>query len=402
MDAPTPAAAFAAWIKERRQALDLTQAALAQRAGCSVETIRKIEAGTRRPSPPVAQLLADCLEVAPDQRARFLQQARGGPAGPAAPPAGLPAAARAGRPLPVPLTALVGRAADLARARALLGRGGVRLLTLIGPGGVGKTRLALQLATDLQPDFADGAYFISLAAVHDPALVDTAIAAALGVQEVAHQPLAARLRSYLRDQAALLVLDNFEQVGPAAPLLVDLLEGAPHLRMVVTSRAVLQVRGERVLPVPPLAVPEPGDGSLADLAHSPAVALFLARALESQPALALTDAHLAAVGEICRRLEGLPLAIELAAARVALFSPPALLARLTRLAPAPALDLLTGGYRDLPARQQTLRATIAWSYALLDPAEQQWLRWLAIFEGGCTAAAAAAIAVGSDEGLGVG
>jgi predicted ATPase len=304
----------------------------------------------------------------------------------------------------VPPTRLIGREAELARATALLRGEGVRLLTLTGPPGVGKTRLALALAHDLRdadgaPDGAplpDGVALVPLAAVADPALVLPAVAAGLGVPEPRSggstlDALAGRLAG----RRLLLVLDNLEQLTAAAPDVAALLARCPGLAVLATSRAPLRLRGEREFPVPPLALPDAAapDGwagpDRAALEACPAVALFLERAGDARSDPAPTDADLAAVAELCRRLDGLPLAIELAAARAKVLPPRALLARLTR-----ALPLLTEGARDLPARQRTLRDAIAWSYDLLEPGEQALFRRLAVFPGDFDFAAAGAVDAG--------
>jgi predicted ATPase/DNA-binding SARP family transcriptional activator len=303
--------------------------------------------------------------------------------------------------LPVPLTPLLGREQEVGAVRALLLQDDARLVTLTGPPGVGKSRLGLQVAADLLQDFPDGVFLVLLAPVTDPRLVLSTIAQALGVRESAGQLLSESLRRHLVDKQALLLLDNFEQVLAAGPELAELLASAPRLKILVTSRAALRVRGEREFPVPPLAVPDLRRlPPLPALTRYPAVALFIQRAVSVRPEFALMPENAAAVAEICCRLDGLPLAIELAAARVKLLPPQALLARLVGagLVPAPGgrpqrspLQLLTGGARDLPARQQTLRDTIGWSYDLLNPEEQKLLRRLGVFGGGCTIAAAEAV-----------
>ena len=282
--------------------------------------------------------------------------------------------------LPLQPTPFLGRERELAAVGTLLRTPSMRLLTVTGPGGTGKTRLALQAAADALDHFADGVWFVNLAPIGDPALVVSTIAQVLGVQEHGQQPLGDLLTHYLRDKALLLLLDNFEQVTAAAPAVADLLGVAPRLRVLVTSRAPLHLRGEHEYSVPPFAVPDPQHlPALATLTQYDAVRLFVERAQEVRADFAVTNANAPAVAEICVRLDGLPLAIELAAARVRLFPPQALLARL-----GSRLKLLTGGARDLPARQQTLRGAIDWSYSLLQPDEQVLFARLAVFVGGRT------------------
>jgi predicted ATPase len=260
----------------------------------------------------------------------------------------------------------------------------VRLLTLTGPGGTGKTRLGLQVAADLLEDFESGVFFVPLEALRDPTLVASSIARTLGLQDRAGQVLLDSLRESLQDKQMLLVLDNFEQVVAAAPLVAELLAACPRLKCLVTSRVVLRLRGEHEFPVPPLDLPDPRHLPAMDtLSQYAAVELFIQRALALKPDLRVDNATAPAVVAICVRLEGLPLAIELAAARIKLFPPQALLARLGR-----RLELLRGGTRDMPERHQTLRHAIAWSYDLLEAGEQALFRRLAVFAGGCTLEAA--------------
>src|SRR5579883_1798158 len=289
--------------------------------------------------------------------------------------------------LPTQLTPLIGRQQEVANVCRLLRSPQVRLLTLTGTGGVGKTRLALQVVAALIEDFADGVYSIPLAPISDPDLILPTIAQALGLRESAAGSFHALLQAALQDKQMLLSLDNFEQVLPAASQLTELLAACPGLKLLVTSRAVLRVQGEQEFPVSPLALPNlkhlPEPEALADYA---AVALFLQRAQAVMPTFQLTTANASAVAEICVHLDGLPLAIELAAARIKLLPPQALLARLGR-----RLEILMSRAQDVPKRQQTLRNTIAWSCQLLDPAEQRLFRRLSVFVGGCTLEAIEAV-----------
>jgi predicted ATPase/DNA-binding CsgD family transcriptional regulator len=278
--------------------------------------------------------------------------------------------------LPRPLTSFVGRERELAEARRLLA--GSCLLTLTGPGGSGKTRLSIELAAGAAGDYPDGVYFVRLAPVRDPGLVPSSIAQGIGLPDSRDRPLLEHLASYLRDRKLLIVLDNFEHLLPAASVVAELLSGAGGLRIVVSSRAPLRVSGEQECPVPPLVLPdEQPQGELASVAACESVRLFAERAAAVAPGFAVDEQNAVAVAQIVRRLDGLPLAIELAAARVKLLPPEAICGRLEH-----SLGLLTGGSRDLPRRQQTLRATIEWSYDLLDEQARSLLAACSVFRGG--------------------
>ncbi|HEX8218525.1 MAG TPA: tetratricopeptide repeat protein [Chloroflexia bacterium] len=390
---------FGEWLKQGRKERDLTQLDLADQIGCSVATIQKIEAGLRRPSRQVAQLLADFFRVPEDDRASFVQFARGtslasdrdepdfdapldtgeveevvghSPAE--------PAPGKAASNLTAPITSIVGREEEIARLSERLGSERVRLLTLTGPPGIGKTRLAIEVGIGAWDGFEDGVFFVPLAGVRDPGLVAPAIAEALGMRDTGLQPTNESLRAYLHDKRMLLVLDNFEQVVQAAPGIVGLLQTAPGLKALVTSRAALNVLGEQQFPIAPLPLPEltslPAPEVLLDY---PSIRLFVERAQACNPAFELTHDNAPAVAAICARLDGLPLAIELVAARIKLLSPQALLPRLSN-----SLSFVKGGHKDLPARQQTLQDAIAWSYDLLDEGEKALFARLSVFSGGCT------------------
>lgn len=378
--------AFGAWLKQRRHELDLTREELARRASCSAVTIRKIEEGGRRPSKQMAEALANVFSIPAEERAGFVAFARAGQVAESASAVSSASArtpwrrrARSPTNVPVPLTSLIGREREVAAVINYLLRDELRLVTLSGPPGIGKTRLGLRVAAELNHDFEDGVFFIPLAPITDPALVIPTIAKTLGVQE-SSAPLLANVAGFLRSKHVLLLLDNFEQVIAAAPQLVELLSACPLLKALVTSREVLNVRGEHVFAVPPLELPQRASGRpVGELSHNPAVALFVARAQALKSDLVLSEANAPTIVEICLRLDGLPLAIELAAARVNLFSPEQIRERLHQ-----RLELLAVGPRDSDARHHTLRAAIAWSYDLLHADEQRLFARLSVFVGGAT------------------
>ena len=294
--------------------------------------------------------------------------------------------------IPAPLTPLVGRRLELAALTSLVRSGDARLLTLTGPGGTGKTRLALECAWELISDLSDGVVFVDLAPITDPALVAPQILRALELDEQPGTPVVETLKEVLRGRHVLLVLDNFERVLDAGPLVTQLLTAAPELKALVTSRVVLHLSGEHEYPVPPLALPDLERAGVETLERSEAVELFVARARAVSPAFRLTAENVRVVAALCVALDGLPLAIELAAARTRLLAPEAMLELLQN-----RLELLTAGPRDAPARQRTLRATLDWSFELLDRGEQRVLAELAVFAGGSTLEAAEAVC-GTDLG----
>jgi predicted ATPase/class 3 adenylate cyclase len=296
--------------------------------------------------------------------------------------------------LPLQLTSFVGREEEIAEVERLLGR--TRLLTLTGPGGSGKSRLAVRVAADLLSQYQDGSCFVDLSPVNDPALVPAAVAKALGVSEAAGRPILDEIKDHLRHRELLQVVDNFEQVAEAGPVIEQLLTTAPKLRTMVTSRVVLSIRGEQEYAVPPLQIPDPNrlPSDLSALSAVEAVRLFTERAVAASPRFALTEQNAPVVAEITARLDGLPLAIELAATRTKVLTPEQILARLKR-----RLSLLTSGSRSLPERQRTLRAAIAWSYDLLDPVERRLFARLSVFTGGWTFESAEAVCDPEELGL---
>ena len=368
---------FAALLKRYRIAAGLTQEALAERASLSTRAVSDLERGlSRAPRYDTLDLLTRAMNLSAEQRAALFAAAR--------PP--LPGDDTKAAPLqvlPFPPTALLGREQEVTRALDLLQARGVRLLTLTGPGGVGKTRLALELAHTLRAGFADGLAWIDLTALRDPSLVPQTVAQVLGLREQADHAFPEQVRAFLQGKQFLLLLDNFEHLLEAADFVANLLVSCPRLQVLVTSRAPLHLRAEQQLLLTPLT-------------PAAAVTLFRERAQRLQPHLDATEPSVAA---ICEQVDRLPLAIELAAAHVRVLSLPVLLERLSD-----RLLFLRGGARDLPERQRTMHEAIAWSYHLLPPTQQRWFRALSIFMGGYTLAAAESICWGeepitSDEGL---
>jgi predicted ATPase/DNA-binding XRE family transcriptional regulator len=375
---------FGARLRRLRESAGFTQEELAARAGLTARGISDLERGVRkRPYPHTVRSISDALGLSEDERAFLLASVPR--QGPVTAPASGP---RLELP-PDPPTPLVGRERELGEIRGLLGRSGTRLLTLVGTGGIGKTRLAIQAVREAGDLFSDGAVFVALAPVGEPALMLPTVAKSLGLREAAGHAPHDVLREYIREKRMLLVLDNFEHLVGAAPEVVALIEACPDLRVLATSRAPLRVRGEQEYPVSPLALPSSTRASAPDgVATSPSGRLFLQRARAVSPAFELTAANAAAVASICWRLDGLPLALELAAARIKFLDPSALLLRLDR-----ALE--AGGARDLPQRQRTMRATLDWSHGLLSKAAKDLFARLSVFSGGFTLEAAET--VGEDE-----
>jgi predicted ATPase/transcriptional regulator with XRE-family HTH domain len=379
-----PSRVFGETLRRFRLAAGLSQEMLAERSGLSRNGVSDLERGARlAPRLETVRMLAGALELDAADRAVLLAAAR-----PAVllPPGDAPALLDLA-PFPAPLTRMIGRTVEIAAVAGLFARQGCRFVTLTGVGGTGKTRLAITVAVNLAPSFPDGIRFVDLSTVHEAGQALSAIAASLGVRETPGQAMTSALSAVLLRKKLLLVLDNCERVLEVGPTLAGLLGTCPGLTLLATSRERFQVRGEWEFPVQPMPLPDLATlAPLDELGQQEAIALFVERAMAVQPDFALSDANALAVASICHRLDGLPLAIELAAARVKALSPGLLLERLD-----PRLPLLTGGGRDLPDRQRTMRDALAWSYNLLPPAQQQLFRQVSVFTGGFPLSAAAAI-----------
>ena len=394
---------FGLWLKQRRKKLGLSQKDLAGAAHCSVVNITKIESGERKPSKQIAVLLAQYFDVAPNERAAFVEFARIDwsevQASPLAVPSGdapwrylhalrtLEHLQRRPNNLPAQRTSFVGREEAVSEITATLRQPLTRLVTIAGPPGIGKTRLSLQVVVEMLEEFRDGAQFVPLASISDAQMAASAIAQTLKVRESGELSPLENLKDYLRNRHTLLVLDNFEHIMEAAPVVSELLSTGAGLKVLITSREPLNIYGEHVAQVNPLSLPA------ADGKHNPeqlvgygAIRLFSDRAMAVKPNFTLDNDNARTIVEICRRLDSLPLAIELAAARINYLSPAALLNRLED-----RLETLVGGPHDLPARQQTIRAAIDWSYDLLMPDDQALFRQIAVFSGSWTLEATQAV-----------
>jgi len=385
---------FGEWLRRRRGGLGLTQKALAQQVGYAEVTLRKVEADELRPSHQMAEKLAQALQLTSEEWPQFVRFARDEPGWDEVTlPTHAPPAASPSTNLPASVTPLIGRTVEIYQLQQLLGQKEVRLVTLTGIGGAGKTRLSLAVAAQLPERFADGIFFVKLAAINDPALVADTIAQTLGVRENPGQPVAEHLKVLLGAKQLLLVVDNCEHVITATPLLTELLLVAPRLKILATSREPLHLSGEYEFPVPPLPVPaRKALPAVEALAQIPAVALFIQRAQAVKPDFTFTQENARLVAELCVQLDGLPLAIELAAARIKLFSPQEMLTYLDR-----RFQWLTSGARDAPVHQRTLQSTLDWSYNLLEAGEQLLFRRLGIFIGGWTLASAEAVCKGASD-----
>jgi predicted ATPase/DNA-binding XRE family transcriptional regulator len=378
---------FSLWLKAQRKALDLTRQDLASCVGCSPVTIEKLEKGERRPSQQIAALLASCLQVPADALDDFVRFARG-----AATPALFPAGEAVDPRLPVPATSFVGRTAEIKSLADLLQSSGARLVTLLGLAGIGKTRLALEVSRRVGAAFPGGIYFVSLSPISDPNDVLPEIGRALGIRESPYRALLPSIVSRLAQRPVLLVLDNFEHLLSSSDAAASLLSSVPSLTILVTSRHALNLYGEHIFDVPPMSLPHPEvqdhRSHLPSLYEYEAVLLFVQRAKAANPDFQLTQDNANVVASLCRKLEGLPLAIELAANRMRVLPPASILEHL-----GSRLDMLSSGAANLPPRQRSLRGAISWGYDLLQPGAQRLLCWLSAFPGGCSLPAVESIAL---------
>ena len=391
---------FGEWLKRRRKGMGLTQEQLAEQVSCSTITLRKIEAEERRPSAPIVERLAEIFNIPKDERTNFLRYARGdwkyapGERKEEAPWHVPTVSTRSN--LPASLTSLIGREGDIAGVHEYLSNPGIRLVTLIGPPGIGKTRLSIEAARAELSDFSDGIFFIALAPLEDPNLIATTIGQTLGLVEATDQSPLKRLKNGIGDKQMLLLLDNVEHlIEQTANLVSDLLSVCPRLKILTTSREALRVPGEWLYPVPPLSTPAETQLQSIDIetaAQFAALSLFAERARAVRPGFTLNVENIRPVGSICAQLDGLPLAIELIAARIRLMSPQVLLSHLSE-----QFTQYADGMRAVSARQKTLHNAIGWSYGLLTAKEQILFRRLAAFVGGWTLEEAQAVC--SDEGL---
>ena len=373
---------FARLLRSYRLASGLTQEELAERARLSVRAISDLERGVKAlPHRHTVELLAEALEIPVEVLEHAIERRRG------------PRATRDQVLLPIPPTSFIGRDVEVRSLTNLLRQPGTRLVTVTGSPGIGKTRLTLATAGMMAEEFADEAIFVPLAPLRDAALVPGVLAQTLGVRPVDSKPVEQQIIDHLRTKHILLVVDSFEHVLDAGSTLAQILVTCPRVKLLVSSRAALNIQGEHRFDLGPLDLPSPGHvPTLADLPHFSALQLFSERARPVNPNFQLTADNATAIVEICRRLNGLPLAIELASARVNVLSPQELLARLDR-----QLHVLTGGPRDLPERHRTMRRAISWSYELLTEREERLFRRLAYFSGDFSLEAAEAIAtVGED------
>jgi predicted ATPase/DNA-binding XRE family transcriptional regulator len=377
-----PEVSFGAWLGRRRRALGLTQKELAHCVGCSVSAIRKIELDERRPSRQIAELLAGCLKIPANEREKFLKVARGEAQVDrlsSAPPS--PLASR----IPAPSTPLIGREHEVTRIAQLLRQPDCRLLTLIGPGGIGKTRVAIQAATDLREQFADGVYFVPLAPVASVDFIVPTMADAIGFTFYGTADPRTQLFTHLRDKDQLLVLDNMEHLLDGAAGFSELLEAAPKVKLLVTSHERLNLSGEWLFDIQ--ALPFPEDGRDFDFEQYSALQLFVQRAQRALSTFTIRPADRSAVARICRLVEGLPLAIELAAAWVRVLTCPEIAQEIER-----DIGFLSSTARDVPARHRSIRAVLDQSWRLLAESERKGLASLSVFRGGFTREAAQAVA----------